>query len=69
MGESCIPHKFEDLKTSTKTIMSYTNVEFDLRKVFEAVPVTEVESPYTDKHKNLDKKKIRAAPGSVVSLH
>ena len=64
------PPSFEDLKTSTKTIMCYTNVQFDLRKVFSSVEVFE-DSAAVDltRHKSIDKKKIRAPPGSIVSLH
>ena len=65
------PPLFEDLKTSTKTIMCYTNVQFDLRKVFTSVEVAEISRllPHTKKNKNIDKKAIRAPPGSIVSMH
>ncbi len=63
-----MPPLFEDLKTSTKTIMCYTNVQFDLRKVFSLVEVAETFSG-PKKHKNVDKKTIRAPPGSIVSMH
>ena len=64
------PPLFEDLKTSTKTIMCYTNVQFDLRKVFASVDVAEsILSSPTKNHKNIDKKTIRAPPGSIVSMH
>lgn len=63
------PPLFEDLKTSTKTIMCYTNVQFDLKKVFEALEVSPAVLPKTKKQKNIDKKKIRAPAGSVISMH
>ena len=49
--------------------MCYTNVRFDLRKVFEAIVVTEVAIPKTKKQKNIDKKKLRAPPGAIISMH
>ena len=64
-----LPPLFEDLKTSTKTIMCYTNVDFDLHKVFSNVKVEDPISPLNKKHKNIDKKNIRGVPGSVVSMH
>ncbi len=66
-----LPPLFEDLKTSTKTIMCYTNVQFDLHKVFSSVEVAEIKlPPRTPKSpKKINKKSIRAPPGSVVSMH
>ena len=65
-----LPPLFEDLKTSTKTIMCYTNVQFDLRKVFASIDVAEIGClPHTKKNKHIDKKTIRAPPGSIVSMH
>ena len=46
------PPLFEDLKTSTKTIMCYTNVQFDLRKVFASVEVSDPTLSVHKKHKN-----------------
>lgn len=65
------PPLFEDLKTSTKTIMCYTNVQFNLRQVFASIEVTETIYPssHTKKYKNIDKKTIRAPPGSIISMH
>ena len=64
-----LPPLFEDLKTSTKTIMCYTNVQFDLRKVFSTIKVEEPTLSPSKKHKNIDKKNIRGVPGSIVSMH
>ena len=64
-----LPPLFEDLKTSTKTIMCYTNVEFDLHKVFSNVRVEEPTESVYKNHKNIDKKNIRGVPGSIVSMH
>ena len=46
-----LPPLFEDLKTSTKTIMCYTNVQFDLRKVFSTVKIEEPTLSPSKKHK------------------
>ena len=64
-----LPPPFEDLKTSTKTIMCYTNVEFDLHKVFSTVKVEEPTLSSHKKCKTIDKKNIRGVPGSIVSMH
>lgn len=73
MTNKCGPPRFEDLKTSTKTIMCYTNVQFDLRKVFEMLDINEAThiAPQVrrHKHKHIDKKKMRAQRGSIVSMH
>jgi ribosomal protein L37AE/L43A len=67
--KNTLPPLFEDLKTSTKTIMCYTNVQFDLRKVFSTVKVEEPTLSPSKKQKNIDKKNIRGVPGSIVSMH
>jgi hypothetical protein len=59
---------FSDLKVSTSTIMVYTNMEFDLAKIFENVHVTPTEAIYTKKQRSIDKKKISAPYGSIVSI-
>ena len=52
--------EYEDLKTSTRTVMVYTNISFDLKKIFESVKVTDIEAPLTKKKKNVDKKRLVA---------
>lgn len=46
--------KFKDLKTSTKTIMVYTNLNFNLSKLFNLFPTVTVELPLTKKIKTKD---------------
>lgn len=59
---------FGDLQTSTMTVMIYTNVIFDMPKIFGRIDITEVEVPFTKKQKNVDKKKITAPYASVISV-
>lgn len=60
--------KFKDLKVSTMTVVTYCNVSFDLRKIFENLPITEVVVPLTKKKKHPDIKKLTAPYGSIISL-
>jgi hypothetical protein len=60
--------EYEDLKTSTRTVMVYCNLSFDLKKIFESVKVTHIEAPLTKKKKNVDKKRLEAPYGSIISL-
>lgn len=59
---------FEDLVTSTKTVMVYCNVEFDLQKLFHEMMLTDVEVPRTKKQKNVDKKRISAPYGAIIGV-
>lgn len=59
---------FKDLQTSTSTVMVYTNIIFDLKKIFESIKLTEIEVPLTKKQKNVDKKKISAPYGAIISV-
>lgn len=60
--------KFEELKTSTRTVIVYFNLQLDLQKIFESIPITNITVPLTKKKKNVDKKKIIAPYGAVISL-
>ncbi|GAG94131.1 unnamed protein product, partial [marine sediment metagenome] len=61
--------KFENLKTSTITMMVYHNIEFkNYSKAFELIKLTDVEIFYTKKHKKVDKSKIVAPKGAIYSL-
>jgi len=60
--------KFEDLKTSTRTLMVYTNVEFDHEKIFRGIKWTPIEVPLTKKKKNVDKKRLQAPYGSIIGI-
>lgn len=59
---------FEELVTSTQTVMVYCNVEFDLQKLFYNMTLTDVEVPRTKKQKNVDKKKISAPYGAIIGV-
>lgn len=59
---------FSDLKVSTSTIMIYTNMQFNLPQIFENIKVSTVEATYTKKQRNIDKKKISAPYGSIISI-
>lgn len=59
---------FEDLQTSTATVMIYTNVLFDPRRIFESIKLTEIDVPLTKKQKNVDKKKLSAPHGAIISV-
>lgn len=61
--------KFEDLNVSTRTVMVYSNMVFDLPFLFDNIPITDVDAPLTKKQKNIDKKRIVAPYGSIFSLH
>lgn len=61
--------KFDTLTSSTQTVMVYTNIEFNLPKIFEQFKIYELtDIPLTKKRAHIDKKKIDAPLGSVVSL-
>lgn len=60
--------KFEDLKTSTRTLMVYTNIQFDHEKIFREIKWTEIDVPLTKKKKNVDKKRLSAPYGSIISV-
>lgn len=60
--------EFKDLKTSTRTIMVYGNVEFNQKEVFKYLPITHVEAPLTSKNKKVDKKKLFAPKGAIISV-
>ena len=62
------PPHFENLKTSTMTVMVYPNIQMDLRLLFRKILITKVEIPYTKKQKNVDKKRLLAPDGTIVSL-
>nr|WRK65142.1 hypothetical protein MarFTME_097 [Marseillevirus futianmevirus] len=60
--------KFEDCKISTKTVMAYTNVTFNLKNIFEGLPVTEAKYKVKKKSGIPDIKSVSAPEGSIVSL-
>lgn len=59
---------FEELQTSTTTVMVYTNIMFSTRDLFENIKITKIDTPLTKKQKNIDKKKIDAPYGAIISV-
>jgi hypothetical protein len=59
---------FEDLETSTRTVMVYTNVIFNTPEIFKRLSLTTIDIPLTKKQKNADKKKISAPYGAIISV-
>ena len=59
--------EFEGLQTSTMTVMVYSNVALNRKKIFPNLPLNIPENvPRTKKKKTIDKKNLRAPYGSVV---
>jgi hypothetical protein len=65
--QSKIIKQFDKLPISTLTCMVYTNVTFDIPKIFKSIPIQIVEIPLTKKHRKVDKRGIRATYGSIFS--
>ena len=60
---------FENLKISTQVVMIYTNMLFDRQAIFNELPYHVIKDPsLTKKYKNIDKKKLEAPYGSIVSI-
>ena len=71
MSKKPFPFKippFEDIKISTATIMAYANVEFNLERLFPNICLTAVDVPLTKKVKKVDKKRLSAPYGAIVSV-
>jgi len=60
--------EFEELKISTRTFMVYANMEFNLGAIFRHAKITPIEIPLTKRKKNIDRKKLKASRGSIVSM-
>lgn len=60
--------KFSELQTSTRTVMVYSNIEFNFKKIFEGMVITPTDIPLTKKKKNVDKKKLKAPRNSVINI-
>lgn len=60
--------EFQELKTSTRTVMVYSNVLFHLPKIFRGLYITPVDVPLTKKKKNVDKKRLSAPYGAIISV-
>ena len=59
---------FDNLKTSTRTVMVYSNVIFNLPMIFKSLYITPVDVPLTKKKKNVDKKRLQAPYGAIISV-
>ena len=60
--------KFQDLTTSTQTIMADCNLFFNKPRVFSLLSVTPVTIPLTKKKKNVDKKKLTGPREAILSV-
>lgn len=60
--------EYEDLVTSTVTVMIYTNLSFNFKEIFNGIQTTDVDIPLTKKQKNVDKKKIKAPYGTIIGV-
>lgn len=64
-----ITKPFSLLTTSTQTIVVYTNILFNIKKIYDQFPFFKIDDiPLTKKRSHIDKKKISAPVGSIVSL-
>lgn len=59
---------FKDLRTSTLTMMVYSNIHVDLKKIYLSLPVYKTDVPLTKKKHNPDVKRAIAPYGSIISL-
>lgn len=59
--------RFEELNTSTSTIMIYANLFFNVEKLLN-IPVADIDPPLTKKQKNVDKSKLILPYGTIVSV-
>jgi len=59
---------FEDLLTSTATVMVYSNLNLRLLKIFGHIAITQIVPPLTKKKNLIDKKKLEAPYGAIISL-
>ena len=59
---------FEDVNPTTSTMMVYSNLFFDLMQIFSHIPVTPIIKPTLTRKKRINKKKLKATYGSVISL-
>ena len=58
---------FENLKISLRTIIIYTNIEFNLENIFSNIIICNLNSiPLTKKKQNIDKKNIIAPYGAII---
>jgi len=63
--------EFDELETSTRTSTVYSNLTLDLHKIYHGLPITvlkDEEIPKTKKRALIDKKKLSAPRGSILSV-
>ncbi len=59
--------KFEDLSTSTSTIMVYTNLMFNQSQLFRYIPIYPIsDPPLTKKKKKVNKKLLHSPYGTII---
>lgn len=59
---------FENLPTSTATVMTYSSCNFHLENVFRHIPITVIDPPLTKKKKMIDKDRLEAPYGAIIGL-
>jgi hypothetical protein len=62
---------FDQLETSTRTTTVYSNIVMDYQKIYHGILITELPDdliPRTKKRKHIDKKKLVAPRGSILSV-
>lgn len=60
--------QFSDLQTSTRTVMVYSNSEYNFESIFRNIKITSTDIPLTKKKKNVDKKKLKAEKGCIINI-
>ena len=58
---------FNELPVSTITVMVYSNIHFETERIFKSIPITHINPPLTKKKKHIDKHKLSAPYGSIIS--
>jgi len=60
--------KFKNLISSTQTVMIYTNVSFNLEKIFKNINISSAKTVLTKRVNNIDKKKVEGNYGKIISI-
>ena len=47
--------------------MVYSNIHFETERIFKSIPITHINPPLTKKKKHIDKHKLSAPYGSIIS--
>jgi hypothetical protein len=59
---------FDELGTSTMTVMAYSNVNFNLEAIYNGMPIYDIDVPLTKKKKLPDMKKVVAPKDKIISV-